>query len=87
MVGTRGKEVQSVPRLSLVPVTCVAAKMQSRSTRSSEWAQFWAQREFETRSYYDETLANHNERLKKNWSGREDLNLRPPGPEPGALPG
>jgi site-specific DNA recombinase len=24
---------------------------------------------------------------KKEWSGREDLNLRPPGPEPGALPG
>jgi hypothetical protein len=24
---------------------------------------------------------------KKFWSGREDLNLRPPGPEPGALPG
>ncbi len=23
----------------------------------------------------------------KEWSGREDLNLRPPGPEPGALPG
>ena len=23
----------------------------------------------------------------QNWSGREDLNLRPPGPEPGALPG
>ena len=23
----------------------------------------------------------------KHWSGREDLNLRPPGPEPGALPG
>ncbi len=23
----------------------------------------------------------------KTWSGREDLNLRPPGPEPGALPG
>ena len=23
----------------------------------------------------------------KDWSGREDLNLRPPGPEPGALPG
>ena len=22
-----------------------------------------------------------------SWSGREDLNLRPPGPEPGALPG
>jgi len=22
-----------------------------------------------------------------NWSGRQDLNLRPPGPEPGALPG
>ena len=28
------------------------------------------------------------ERAKtENWSGREDLNLRPPGPEPGALPG
>jgi site-specific DNA recombinase len=28
------------------------------------------------------------ERAKKQeWSGREDLNLRPPGPEPGALPG
>jgi site-specific DNA recombinase len=27
-------------------------------------------------------------RAKNNdWSGREDLNLRPPGPEPGALPG
>ena len=27
-------------------------------------------------------------RAKTNeWSGREDLNLRPPGPEPGALPG
>ena len=25
--------------------------------------------------------------VEKNWSGREDLNLRPPGPEPGALPG
>ena len=25
--------------------------------------------------------------LEKKWSGREDLNLRPPGPEPGALPG
>jgi integrase len=25
--------------------------------------------------------------VRKNWSGREDLNLRPPGPEPGALPG
>ncbi len=24
---------------------------------------------------------------KLNWSGREDSNLRPPGPEPGALPG
>ena len=24
---------------------------------------------------------------RKEWSGREDLNLRPPGPEPGALPG
>jgi hypothetical protein len=24
---------------------------------------------------------------KNEWSGREDLNLRPPGPEPGALPG
>ena len=24
---------------------------------------------------------------RKKWSGREDLNLRPPGPEPGALPG
>jgi hypothetical protein len=23
----------------------------------------------------------------KEWSGREDSNLRPPGPEPGALPG
>ncbi len=28
------------------------------------------------------------ERVKtKEWSGREDSNLRPPGPEPGALPG
>jgi hypothetical protein len=26
-------------------------------------------------------------RRDKDWSGREDLNLRPPGPEPGALPG
>jgi hypothetical protein len=25
--------------------------------------------------------------LENKWSGREDLNLRPPGPEPGALPG
>jgi integrase len=24
---------------------------------------------------------------RKEWSGREDSNLRPPGPEPGALPG
>jgi hypothetical protein len=27
------------------------------------------------------------EEARKYWSGREDLNLRPPGPEPGALPG
>src|SRR5258708_39069646 len=25
--------------------------------------------------------------IENKWSGREDLNLRPPGPEPGALPG
>ena len=25
--------------------------------------------------------------IDSKWSGREDLNLRPPGPEPGALPG
>jgi hypothetical protein len=25
--------------------------------------------------------------FENKWSGREDLNLRPPGPEPGALPG
>ena len=25
--------------------------------------------------------------VPEEWSGREDSNLRPPGPEPGALPG
>ncbi len=33
---------------------------------------------------------NGGKELKKEgfeWSGREDSNLRPPGPEPGALPG
>ena len=25
--------------------------------------------------------------VANKWSGREDSNLRPPGPEPGALPG
>src|SRR6266404_7127042 len=32
-------------------------------------------------------LASRNEmiRKEKKWSGRKDLNLRPPGPEPGAL--
>jgi len=29
----------------------------------------------------------HPVNSSKGWSGREDLNLRPPGPEPGALPG
>jgi integrase len=29
----------------------------------------------------------HDVSYRKDWSGREDLNLRPPGPEPGALPG
>lgn len=28
-----------------------------------------------------------NRAKNEEWSGREDLNLRPPGPEPGALPG
>ena len=31
--------------------------------------------------------ADHALTCGKHWSGREDLNLRPPGPEPGALPG
>jgi hypothetical protein len=30
---------------------------------------------------------DHDVSYGKDWSGREDLNLRPPGPEPGALPG
>jgi len=30
---------------------------------------------------------DHDVTYGKDWSGREDLNLRPPGPEPGALPG
>ena len=30
---------------------------------------------------------NHSDFEGKNWSGRQDSNLRPPGPEPGALPG
>ena len=32
---------------------------------------------------YDESDVSY----RKEWSGREDSNLRPPGPEPGALPG
>jgi hypothetical protein len=31
--------------------------------------------------------SDHDVSYGKDWSGREDLNLRPPGPEPGALPG
>src|SRR5438128_2155833 len=31
--------------------------------------------------------AEHQRAVPIRWSGREDLNLRPPGPEPGALPG
>src|ERR1700745_2888922 len=31
--------------------------------------------------------SDHDVSYRKDWSGREDLNLRPPGPEPGALPG
>jgi integrase len=31
--------------------------------------------------------SDHDVTYGKDWSGREDLNLRPPGPEPGALPG
>ena len=30
---------------------------------------------------------NRPEVIERDWSGREDSNLRPPGPEPGALPG
>ena len=36
------------------------------------------------RSPFD-LIANRAENAE--WSGREDSNLRPPGPEPGALPG
>jgi len=40
---------------------------------------------------YDTTkpsgVSDHDVTYGKDWSGREDLNLRPPGPEPGALPG
>ena len=40
---------------------------------------------------YDTTqpsaVSDHDLTYGKQWSGREDLNLRPPGPEPGALPG
>ena len=32
-------------------------------------------------------VSDHDATYWKDWSGREDLNLRPPGPEPGALPG
>jgi hypothetical protein len=32
-------------------------------------------------------LGKPAQKLDEDWSGREDLNLRPPGPEPGALPG
>jgi integrase len=38
-----------------------------------------------TRRVRDDVRESVTER--KDWSGREDLNLRPPGPEPGALPG
>jgi integrase len=31
--------------------------------------------------------SHHEINHREDWSGREDLNLRPPGPEPGALPG
>jgi integrase len=33
------------------------------------------------------TLKKLSELAGENWSGRQDSNLRPPGPEPGALPG
>ena len=32
-------------------------------------------------------VAGYANSRRENWSGREDLNLRPPGPEPGALLG
>ena len=39
-------------------------------------------------SYLQKALRSDLQRAKnQEWSGREDLNLRPPGPEPGALPG
>jgi len=51
----------------------------------------------EQSSYVTKYVTNSQEKPKegkseslsqtKDWSGREDLNLRPPGPEPGALPG
>src|SRR6202051_4366026 len=31
------------------------------------------------------TIKKSEDEREKKWSGREDLNLRPPGPEPGAL--
>ena len=34
-----------------------------------------------------EAAGNPRNLAALNWSGRQDLNLRPPGPEPGALPG
>src|SRR4029077_16246439 len=37
-----------------------------------------------TQHYRDRRL-NLMIRKEKKWSGRKDLNLRPPGPEPGAL--
>ena len=42
---------------------------------------------FERETECGPTSAICLKRLRLNWSGREDLNLRPPGPEPGALPG
>ena len=41
----------------------------------------------ESKNLYDMKLFADVNRLKKKWSGQQDLNLRPLSPEPSALPG
>jgi hypothetical protein len=65
-------------------------RLSSRMLASGGKSSRWLQKDlYGCENRIQEGFSGRSNDLKccKFWSGREDLNLRPPGPEPGALPG
>src|SRR5258708_23894115 len=77
--------VLSVTRTKALASTCTQGQVRNRTVRRENSARTLARLKARESGRASARRDVQIKLLIRKWSGRKDLNLRPPGPEPGAL--